>query len=258
MANETSSEFRRDQITKEIRRDQSIGGIVAVVLVLFEFGARELLEKNNLGQWWWLLLVAALLLSFFAVFWIIGYVARRWHEKDELRFKIFMEEQIPLKGVGVIDGLWTDAIWDANKKLIQCSFIQIQSSRRTGFEIHGESYHCRYEDDGKPRVCGDAGYFRGTAAPSENEDIYVIYRGAEQFTLDKGVSNYTFRKKVGSDETDPDAERYFEGEFTARGLGKTRYVFGRKVKPSDVGKNTITLLEEFLSEDIIRKKHQPL
>jgi hypothetical protein len=232
-----------------IRRDQIIGGLVSLIVASFEIFVKVIMDKFG-GQpfWWWVLFAAALLVAFFAAFWLIGIAERAMRKREEDSLRKIVEEPIPLKAVGVVNGHWIDAIWDADtKKLIQYSFFELKSSFKDGFYVRGDSYWCESDQESKPKKGAHAGDFHGPGYPYGDTTLSIPFSGHERDRPDQGNISYTFRKEVRPGEGEPDM--YFNGHFYGHGLRVTRLVLGKRLKE---GEDADKAMNEFLRSPLVQ------
>src|SRR5579863_8090276 len=118
------------RIRREIKRETYTASAIAVLVALLEFFASEsfhLLPEHKFV--FFVLLLSAIMGLFFFMMQVIGRWARRALLKE-------MQEPMPLDAVGIVNGLWVDAIWEEDSPdALQVSVIDIRRSRAEGFAI---------------------------------------------------------------------------------------------------------------------------
>lgn len=216
---------------KHIRREQITAGSVAVAVALLEYFVNEIFHVRPFELGWFVLLIGPLIVLFFFVMSVIGRIGRREMHKEIERREAYLKEPVPLKFVGIVNGLWLDAIWDeTNDRPFQASVIELRSSRAEGFFISGDTYECGYDNAGNATVGAEVGHFRGIGPAPDDATVHIAYTGGEHGDLDWGAISYRFRRQAGTKEEDPEAPRYFDGDFFVRRSNTRRYVLGQKVK----------------------------
>jgi len=247
------------EIRATIRKEQVIGGTAAVTVVLLEIFLKEVLDLRLNDPLFYVFLFFILLSLYILVTQVIGHIVHRQLFKEKERQEAYMREPIAFKFVGIVNGVWVDAIWEGDK-LIQVSVIDIRSSRAEGIAISGDSFRCHCDGQGNATVEQPAiGHFRGSGSPLENATVHIAYTGGEQGQTDWGGLTYRFRLEAGSEEENLEAERYFDGDFLARTSNSRRYVLGKKIRPSQLSNfrnDRAAFLKTFLSSELVRQYRQ--
>jgi hypothetical protein len=162
--------------------------------------------------------------------------------------------KLRLESIGKVDGLWIDAIYDAEKRLTRGAIIEISSSKATGFIIKGTSY--LYEREQAPKL-EEVGTFDGKGWASSDNSLSYYFTGHEGILeAGQGLCHYIFSAYPAS----PGKLR-LDGVFYSFVGNSVWYVVGRKITKKEMKEfrrdHVAALLERYLDgcAPIWREKH---
>jgi hypothetical protein len=217
---------------KELLFHGFIAGLVGAGLAIFDLGMRYLIGRDTEQASLWL--IAAIVFGiFFAIF--VAVVSLEALQEGR---------PVPLKGIGIIDGDYIDAVYAEDGHRSGASMINITSTRRNGFVLRGTAYD--HED------LSERGKFDGAGSVSSSDGICYYYRGHEWLTTDDGVCYYRFSHHAGNIT--------FFGGFMAFGLKASHRVQGRKLLKQEEAlfkTDPKAVLRDFLEREAPKQHQKP-
>lgn len=211
---------------REVVHHATIGALVAVALAWSDDAVHAWFDTafHEHPNWVQGLILVSILVSAFS---IILAIESYWASQE----KYNMERPHELAAVGVVDGVWLDAIWTKDREdPIEGTIVKITSSGR-GFSVQGTSYLaadlCFTSDFSTVEPIGD---FKGDGRPWSEDGLFYQYSGQETGKgLDRGVGFYRF----WCDAIDPRLVRY-DGAFLGLNIKDSRSVKGRMATETEL------------------------
>jgi hypothetical protein len=227
--------FRRDRgLAHSVLEHAIVTGLLVAGLTVFEWVRQS--YPGEFQKYPFVFYAVALAFVFTVIVFGIYNVSRYFESRLEAAMR---GQPIPVRRLGVVDGIWLEVIWDGRtKRRAEVSIVKIESTAGEGFSLWGRSY----DDD----HISEVGHFAGTGYLRGDADLVYHYEGAGSIgTNDKGVGYCTFQQ----DPIHPD-EAKFDGAFLKLGGNTHRYFHGRKVGQNEIhrleGSGRKAFLLEFL------------
>ncbi len=183
-----------------IDHEARVTGIVAVAVALAEIGIGEWLHDAWPQYRVWV--IAGGVIAIFVLYRFVMFVIRRyetgWHAREAALKEEADRKPIPIGKLGVVDGIWLDAIYDLQTRtLVKGSVIKI-SSTGAGFDVEGWSYE-------KPALLtapdvatvDECGHWVNTGSHWSEDSLVYSYKGDDSTRRDTGPVIYEF-KHVGT------------------------------------------------------------
>jgi hypothetical protein len=242
------------QQDRHIDHEARVAGVVAVAVCLLELSVNEWVHEfyGRSPVWTIVAGLAVILMLFRVVFLAIRSYERRWHAEEKQRRDLELKRKVNLR-VGVVDGVWIDAVWDiSTRQLVEGSVLKIESSG-AGFQVEGWAYASRVmAGDSDLAHVGSCGHFIGRTQHWHEDGFVYTYKGNKGPTQrDDGAVVYEFSSHGAGHVS-------VCGMFCGFGLKSAYYVEGKRVSDNPTSISAEHHREKQLLRDYLKKLPQEL